>query len=75
MPKAPGQPGALKRKIFACQTKKTEHMTYSYANMPLPFFGLLLICDIPLRRPRAGPEHLKMCKAKVFMEDSGVLYS
>lgn len=26
-------------------------MTYSYATMPLPFFGLLLICDIPLRRP------------------------
>lgn len=49
-------------------------MTYSYATMPLPFFGLLLICDIPLRRPRAGPEHLKMCKAKVFMEDSGMHY-
>ena len=27
-------------------------MTYSYATMPLPFFGLLLICDIPLKRPR-----------------------
>ena len=40
-------------------------MTYSYATMPLPFFGLLLICDIPLKRPRAGLEHLKMCKAKV----------
>ena len=36
------------------------------------FFGLLLICDIPLKRPRAGLEHLKMCKAKVFMEDSGM---
>ena len=24
---------------------------------------------------RQGLEHLKMCKAKVFMEDSGVLYS
>ena len=50
-------------------------MTYSYATMPLPFFCLLLICDIPLRRPRAGLEHLKMCNAKVCMEDSGVLYS
>ena len=49
-------------------------MTYSYATMPLPFFGLLLICDIPLKRPRAGLEHLKMCKAKVFMEYSGMHY-
>ena len=49
-------------------------MTYSYATMPLPFFGLLLIFDIPLKRPRAGLEHLKMCKSKVFLEDSGMHY-
>ena len=49
-------------------------MTYSYATMPLPFFGLLLICDITLKRHRSGLEHLKMCKAKVFMDDSGMHY-
>ena len=42
-------------------------MTYSYATMPLPFFGLLLICDLPLKRPRAGLEHLTMCALAEFV--------
>ena len=30
------------------------------------------IGSLPLKRLRAGLEHLKMCKAKVFMENSGM---